>query len=140
MLRKPKFLPFKIGGPVTTALYKNWIQKFLDFVALTNTLELIFELASLFKKKKKKKLMILPMILLNFTDGWVSFQNMIDMKNLPNIISEWGYDSEKIVCRYWSKWEPLTQWPSLRNLLMPELRWHFYLKLRWPPGVFKYFF
>ena len=28
--------PFKMGGPVTTALYKNWIQQFLNYVTRNN--------------------------------------------------------------------------------------------------------
>jgi len=81
---------FKIGGPVTTALYKNWIQKFLDYV-ITNNLRIDFISWHHYSKKTN-----------DFTDDiiklnkWLGESPKYDRyENLPKIISEWGYDSEK---------------------------------------------
>ncbi len=83
-------LPFKIGGPVTTALYKNWIQKFLDFVSANN---LRIDFLSWHHYSKKTD---------DFTDDIIKLNKWLGespkynrYENLPKIISEWGYDSEK---------------------------------------------
>jgi hypothetical protein len=80
---------YKIGGPVTTALYKNWIQQFLDFVALNN---LRIDFLSWHHYSKKTN---------DFTDDIINLNNWLgeDQKynpyeKLPKIISEWSYDSE----------------------------------------------
>lgn len=83
-------LPFKIGGPVTTALYKNWIQKFLDFV---NTNNLRIDFLSWHHYSKKTDDYTDDIIKLN---KWLGESPKYDRyENLPKIISEWGYDSEK---------------------------------------------
>jgi hypothetical protein len=83
-------LPYKIGGPVTTALYKNWIQKFLDFV---NTNNLKIDFLSWHHYSKKTDDYVQDIINLN---KWLSESPEYDKyQNLPKIISEWGYDSEK---------------------------------------------
>ncbi|MDO9028536.1 MAG: glycosyl hydrolase [Candidatus Roizmanbacteria bacterium] len=83
-------LPFKIGGPVTTALYKNWIQKFLDFVAANN---LRIDFLSWHHYSKKTDDYTNDIIKLN---KWLGESPKYDKyENLPKIISEWGYDSEK---------------------------------------------
>jgi len=82
--------PYKIGGPVTTALYKNWIQKFLDYVALNN---LQLDFISWHHYSKKTDDYIDDIIKLN---KWLAESPRYDrFENLPRIISEWGYDSEK---------------------------------------------
>ncbi len=82
--------PFKTGGPVTTALYKNWIQKFLDYV-IANNLRLDF--ISWHHYSKKTDDYTRDVINLN---KWLGESPRYDkFENLPKIISEWGYDSEK---------------------------------------------
>ncbi|MCS6956738.1 MAG: glycosyl hydrolase [Patescibacteria group bacterium] len=82
--------PFKIGGPATTALYKNWIQKFLDYI-ISNNLRIDF--LSWHHYSKKTNDYIDDIVKLNkwLTENPKYYQYV----NLPKIISEWGYDSEK---------------------------------------------
>jgi hypothetical protein len=83
-------LPYKIGGPVTTALYKNWIQKFLDYVIANN---LRIDFISWHHYSKKTNDYTQDIINLN---KWLGEDPKYDRyENLPKIISEWGYDSEK---------------------------------------------
>ncbi len=82
--------PYKLGGPVTTAIYKNWIQKFLDFVSVNN---LKLDFISWHHYSKKTDDYTEDIIKLN---KWLSESPRYDrFENLPRIISEWGYDSEK---------------------------------------------
>jgi len=82
--------PYKLGGPVTTALYKNWIQKFLDYVSVNN---LKIDFISWHHYSKKTDDYIRDIINLN---KWLAESPRYDKyENLPRIISEWGYDSEK---------------------------------------------
>ncbi len=82
--------PFKIGGPATTALYKNWIQRFLDFV-ISNNLRVDF--LSWHHYSKKTNDYVDDVINLN---KWLSEKSKYyKYNNIPKIISEWGYDSEK---------------------------------------------
>lgn len=81
-------LPFKIGGPVTTALYKNWIQKFLDYVILNN---LRLDFISWHHYSTKTDDYTSDIINLN---QWLSEDpKYFPYQKLPKIISEWGYDS-----------------------------------------------
>ena len=80
--------PFKLGGPATTALYKNWIQKFLDYVAV-NKLQLDFISWHHYSKKTD-----------DYIDDIVNLNNWLaespryaPYQNTPRIISEWGYNS-----------------------------------------------
>jgi hypothetical protein len=83
-------LPYKIGGPVTTALYKNWIQKFLDYIIAHN---LRIDFISWHHYSKKTNDYTQDIISLN---KWLGEDPKYDRyENLPKIISEWGYDSEK---------------------------------------------
>lgn len=83
-------LPFKMGGPVTTALYKNWIQKFLDYVTFNN---LRLDFISWHHYSKRADDYTRDVINLN---KWLGESPKYDKyENLPKIISEWGYDSEK---------------------------------------------
>ncbi len=79
---------FKIGGPVTTALYKNWIQKFLDYI-ITNNLRIDFISWHHYSKKTD-----------DYTDDVINLNKWLGespkynrFQNLPKVISEWGYDS-----------------------------------------------
>lgn len=82
--------PYKIGGPATTAIYKNWIQKFLDYVAVNN---LPLDFISWHHYSKKTDDYTEDIINLN---KWLAESPRYDrFENLPRIISEWGYDSEK---------------------------------------------
>jgi xylan 1,4-beta-xylosidase len=81
---------FKLGGPVTTAIYKNWIQKFLDYVAV-NKLPLDFISWHHYSKKTD-----------DYTNDIISLNKWLaespryaPYRNVPRVISEWGYDSEK---------------------------------------------
>ncbi|MCR4277272.1 MAG: glycosyl hydrolase, partial [Candidatus Roizmanbacteria bacterium] len=83
-------LPYKIGGPVTTALYKNWIQKFLDYIIANN---LRIDFLSWHHYSKKTNDYTQDIININ---KWLGEDPKYDRyENLPKIISEWGYDSEK---------------------------------------------
>ncbi|MBI3366715.1 hypothetical protein HY041_03755 [Candidatus Roizmanbacteria bacterium] len=79
---------FLLGGPVTTALYKNWIQVFLDYVT-SNKLRLDF--LSWHHYSKKTDDYTDDMINLN---EWLSPKQYRKYQQLPRIISEWGYDSD----------------------------------------------
>lgn len=79
---------FHIGGPATTALYKNWITVFLDYVSSKN-LRLDFISWHHYSKNPS-----------DFTDDIIKFNQLLSpqeyrvYQRLPKIISEWGYDSE----------------------------------------------
>ncbi len=80
--------PFKLGGPVTTALYKNWIQVFLDYVSANN---LRLDFISWHHYSRKTDDYTDDMIKLN---EWLSPKQYRKYQQLPRIISEWGYDSD----------------------------------------------
>lgn len=80
--------PFKLGGPATTALYKSWIQVFLDFVSANN---LKIDFLSWHHYSKKTDDYTNDIINLN---EWLSPQQYRKYQQLPRIISEWGYDSD----------------------------------------------
>lgn len=79
---------FHLGGPATTALYKNWVLKFLDFVK-ENNLRLNF--ISWHHYSKKADDYRDDIIKLN---QWLSSSSYQQYQGLPKIISEWGYDSQ----------------------------------------------
>ena len=122
-------LPFKIGGPVTTALYKNWIQKFLDFV-VTNNLRIDFLSWHHYSKKTD-----------DFTDDiiklhrWLGESPKYDRyENLPNIISEWGYDSEKNLIADTEVGAAHTV-ASLRNLIDARIEMAFLFEIKDGPTL-----
>lgn len=83
-------LPYKIGGPAITALYKNWIQQFLNYIIINN---LRIDFISWHHYSKKTDDYINDIINLN---NWLAEDPKYNpYENLPKIISEWGYDSEK---------------------------------------------
>lgn len=79
---------FMIGGPVTTAIYQSWIQKFLDYIA-ENNLRIDFLSWHHYSKNTD-----------DFTDdigklnSWLSEPKYQTFQQLPRIVSEWGYDSD----------------------------------------------
>jgi len=83
-------LPYKIGGPVTTALYKNWIQQFLNYIIINN---LRIDFLSWHHYSKRTDDYMNDIININ---KWLAENPKYNpYENLPKIISEWGYDSEK---------------------------------------------
>ncbi len=121
-------LPFKIGGPVTTALYKNWIQIFLDFVA-TNNLRIDFISWHHYSKKTD-----------DFTDDIINLNKWLGespkydrYENLPRIISEWGYDSEKNQVAD-TKVGAAHTVASLRNLITARLEMSFLFEIKDGPS------
>ncbi len=82
--------PYKIGGPVTTALYKNWIQEFLNYIIANN---LRIDFLSWHHYSKRTDDYMNDIININ---KWLAENPKYNpYENLPKIISEWGYDSEK---------------------------------------------
>ncbi|MGB9707391.1 MAG: GH39 family glycosyl hydrolase [Microgenomates group bacterium] len=79
--------PFKIGGPVTTALYRNWILNFLDFIQKNN---LRIDFISWHHYSKNTDDFGDDLINLN---NWLAGEKYKAFQNLPKIISEWGFDS-----------------------------------------------
>lgn len=79
---------FFIGGPATTAAYKNWMHVFLDYISEKN-LRLDFLSWHHYTKDT-----------VDYTDDaanvstWLSELQYQRFQSLPRIISEWGYDSE----------------------------------------------
>ncbi len=122
-------LPFKIGGPATTALYKNWIQKFLDFVAANN---LRIDFLSWHHYSKKTDDFTDDIIKLN---RWLGESPKYDKyENLPKIISEWGYDSEKNPIADTEVGAAHTV-ASLRNLLNARLELAFLFEIKDGPTL-----
>ena len=122
-------LPYKIGGPVTTALYKNWIQKFLDFVAANN---LRIDFLSWHHYSKKTNDFTDDIIKLN---KWLGESLKYDRyENLPKIISEWGYDSEKNPIADTEVGAAHTV-ASLRNLLNARLELAFLFEVKDGPTL-----
>jgi len=122
-------LPFKIGGPVTTALYKNWIQKFLDFVSANN---LRIDFLSWHHYSKKTDDFTDDIIKLN---KWLGESPKYDKyENLPKIISEWGYDSEKNPIADTEMGAAHTV-ASLRNLLNARLELAFLFEIKDGPTL-----
>ena len=77
---------FKLGGPATTALYKNWVDQFLDYV-VENNLRLDFYSWHRYSRDLEQYEKDVAEI-----DAWLeSHPEKID---LELIVSEWGHDSE----------------------------------------------
>lgn len=117
-------LPYKIGGPATTALYKNWIQKFLDFI-INNNLRVDF--ISWHHYSKNTNEYTEDVIKLN---KWLGESSKYDSyENLPRIISEWGYDSEKNIIADTDVGAAHTV-ASLRNLIKAQLELSFLFEIK----------
>ncbi len=80
--------PFLLGGPVTTALYKNWITTFLDYVD-KKSLRLDFLSWHHYSKNTDDYVTDVK----NLT-GWLSDVKYAKFQLLPKVISEWGFDSD----------------------------------------------
>ena len=79
---------FLIGGPVTTAPYKNWFQRFLDFTTENN---IRIDFLSWHHYSKNADDFVDDMRKLN---DWLSPPQYAKYRTLPKIISEWGFDSD----------------------------------------------
>ncbi len=77
---------FKLGGPATTALYKNWVDSFLNF-AVENKLKLDFYSWHRYNTELDQ-----------YEDDWKQINNWLDAHpekaGLELIVSEWGHNSE----------------------------------------------
>ncbi len=77
---------FKLGGPATTALYKNWVDNFLNF-AVNNNLKLDFYSWHRYDTELEQ-----------FEDDWKQIYEWIDAhpekSDLELMITEWGHDSK----------------------------------------------
>lgn len=121
--------PYKIGGPVTTALYKNWIQKFLDYVIARN---LRIDFISWHHYSKKTNDYTQDIINLN---KWLGEDPKYDpYENLPKIISEWGYDSDKNPIADTNIGAAHTV-ASLRNLIDARLEQAFLFEIKDGPSL-----
>ncbi|GAF80588.1 unnamed protein product, partial [marine sediment metagenome] len=78
--------PFKIGGPATTALYKTWVDGFLNYVA-KNNLRLDFYSWHRYSLNPKDFLDDV-----NRIDSWLSHHGGYYL--LPKFLTEWGSSSE----------------------------------------------
>lgn len=78
---------FLIGGPATTALYKNWIQIFADFI-IKNNLRIDFLSWHHYSKKPDDFYQDIENL-----NRWLTDNRYLRFRYLPKIISEWGYDS-----------------------------------------------
>ena len=122
-------LPYKIGGPVTTALYKNWIQKFLDYVIANN---LRIDFISWHHYSKRTDDYTQDVVNLN---KWLGEDPRYDpYENLPKIISEWGYDSEKNQIADTAVGAAHTI-ASLRNLISANIEQSFLFEIKDGPSL-----
>lgn len=127
--RAQNTLPYKIGGPATTALYKNWIQKFLDYIIANN---LRIDFISWHHYSKKTNDYTRDIIKLN---KWLGEDpKYARYENLPKIISEWGYDSEKNPIADTNVGAAHTV-ASLRNLLNARLELAFLFEIKDGPTL-----
>ena len=78
---------FNIGGPVTTAPYKNWFQTFLRYTKQNN---LRVDFISWHKYSQNPEDFTKE---LNDVNSWLSDPEFDQYRALPRIISEWGFDS-----------------------------------------------
>lgn len=78
---------FYIGGPATTALYKNWITVFLDFI-IANNLRIDFLSWHHYTKSADD----FTQDMQNITQ-WLADAKYANFRYIQKIITEWGYDS-----------------------------------------------
>lgn len=78
---------FRLGGPATTAAYRNWFQSFITFVD-ANDLRLDFLSWHHYTKNPDDYLEDVKNI-----NYWLAGQEYRLFRQLPFVISEWGYDS-----------------------------------------------
>lgn len=78
--------PFLLGGPATTALYKNWVLALANFASRNN---LRLDFISWHHYTTNPEDYTKDLVDLN---GWLA-ENNPKYQNIPKIISEWGYDA-----------------------------------------------
>lgn len=78
---------FFLGGPSTTRAYKNWMQVFLEYVQAFN---LRLDFISWHHYSQNPDDFYEDMNNLNL---WLADEKYARFRNLPRIISEWGFDS-----------------------------------------------
>jgi hypothetical protein len=117
---------FFMGGPVTTALYRNWITNFLDFVD-NNNLRLDF--ISWHHYSKNPNDYTQDMININ---SWLT-GSYVKYANLPKIISEWGYDSDPNPVAE-SALGAAHTFVSIRNLIEQKLEMAFAFEIKDGPS------
>ena len=78
---------FHIGGPATTAVYKNWLQTFLDYV-IEKDLRIDFLSWHHYTKDPQEFTSDVESV-----RAWLPQEKYSRYYNLPKLITEWGYDS-----------------------------------------------
>lgn len=79
---------FYLGGPATSNLYQNWILSFLDFVKNSNVK---FDFLSWHHYTANAQDFATQIGNIKY---WLTSEEYEKFRDLPLIISEWGYDSE----------------------------------------------
>lgn len=79
---------YLIGGPATTAAYKNWFTIFADYI-LENNLRIDFLSWHHYSTNPDDFYQDL-----NNLNQWLTDEKYIRFRHLPKIISEWGFDSQ----------------------------------------------
>ena len=79
---------FLLGGPATTALYRNWIIQLIDFVRKNN---LRLDFISWHYYSQKTQDFDSQSQDLNF---WLASPEYETYRQIPKVISEWAYDSD----------------------------------------------
>ncbi len=82
--------PFSLGGPGTTAPYRNWMQSLLGYV-IDNNLRLDF----LSWHRYSTDPMRFDRDALE-VDSWLSQEAYPSHYNVPRVVSEWGIDSQSV--------------------------------------------
>jgi hypothetical protein len=115
--------PFKIGGPVTTKLYKNWLQTFLKYTA-TNNLRVDFISWHHYSQHLEDYISDIRNI-----DGWLADPIYAPYRTIPRIISEWGFDSDYNADADTSKGAAHTT-AALRNFLDEKIDFAFLFEIK----------
>jgi hypothetical protein len=118
---------FFLGGPSTTAAYKNWFQTFLRFV---NTNNLRIDFLSWHHYSKNPEDFSDDLININH---WLSDSEFYPYNKLPKIISEWGYDSHPNIISETNIGAAHTI-ASIRNLIEQKLEMAFAFEIKDGPN------
>lgn len=105
---------FYIGGPATTAPYRNWMQYFLEYIS-NNNLRIDFISWHHYGVDADD----FTSDVQNVT-SWLEDSKFDRFRNLPKIISEWGYDSQPNAVAQ-SKIGAAHTVATIRNLLVQKL-------------------
>lgn len=126
---------FFFGGPATTAAYQNWFQVFLDFVR-ENNLRIDFLSWHHYSKKPDDFTEDLLKI-----DSWLVEEKYTLYRNLPRIISEWGFDSDPNPLSF-SETAAAHTVAAIRNLIEQKLEMAFVFEIKDGPtprwGILSY--